>query len=160
MESRSSAAARMRASPAGDPIGAQTLPMRRRAQARRLRLDARRESMQVEQGGLAYTVVHPDELRRRFAHGESFAVVDARSEESYRRSGETIVTAIRIPPDQLVQRRSEIPRGRTLLLLADEDAAESMALGFLQDGYSDVYLIEGGFEAYKAAGGKTEPARL
>jgi len=114
--------------------------------------------MQVEQGGVAYTFVHPDELRRRFAHGESFAVVDARSEEAYRASGETIVSAIRIPPEDLPRRRNEIPRGRTLLLLADEDAAESMALGMLQEGYTDVYLIEGGFEAYKAAGGKTEPA--
>ena len=44
--------------------------------------------------------------------------------------------------------------------LADPDAAESIALGFLQDGWTDVYLIDGGFEAYVRAGGKTEPARL
>ena len=116
--------------------------------------------MQVEQGGLAYTFVHPEELRRRFAQGEAFTVVDARSPDVYRESGRTVVTAVRIPPEDLDRRRSEIPKGKTVVLVADDDAAESMALAMVQDGYSDIYLIEGGFDAYVAAGGKTEPARL
>ena len=62
----------------------------------------------------------------------------------------------RMPPTAIA---NEIPRGKTLLLVADDDAAESMALGLLEDGYSDVYLIEGGFQAYLRAGGVTEPAR-
>ena len=116
--------------------------------------------MQAQQGGLAYTVIHPDELRRRFAKDERFAIVDARSDDTYRASGETVVSAVRIAPEDLDRRRGEIPTGKTLLLVADEDAAESMALGLLQQGWTDVYLIDGGFEAYRRAGGKTEPARL
>lgn len=116
--------------------------------------------MQAEQGGLAYTVIHPEELRRRFARDERFSIVDMRSDDTYRESGETVVSAVRIRPDEIARRRNEIPKGKTLLLVADPDAAESIALGFLQDGWTDVYLIDGGFEAYVRAGGKTEPARL
>lgn len=116
--------------------------------------------MQVGQGGLTYTSIHPDELRRRMAHGESFAIVDAREESTYRNSGETPKGAIRIAPKELPQRKNEIPRGKTLVLIADQAAAKSMAFGFLEDGYTDVYLVDGGFEAYARAGGETEPARL
>jgi rhodanese-related sulfurtransferase len=116
--------------------------------------------MQVQQGGLAYTFVHPEELRRRLAQGETFSIVDARSDDAYRDSGQTVATAIRIPPEDLIRRKDEIPRGKTLLIVADDDVAESMALGLLEDGFTDVYLIEGGFAAYQRAGGKTEPARL
>lgn len=116
--------------------------------------------MQAQQGGLAYTFVHPDELRRRLAKGEFFTIVDARSDGAYRDSGITPVTALRMPADQIASRKQEIPKGRTLVLVADQDAAESMALALLEDGWSDVYLIEGGFDAYVRAGGKTEPARL
>jgi len=116
--------------------------------------------MQAEFGGLAYTFVHPDELRRRLAHGEMFAIVDARSDETYAASGQTVVSAIRIRPEDLQRRKNEIPRGKTLLLVADPDVAESMAMGLLADGFTDVYLIEGGFDAYVRAGGKTEPARV
>ena len=116
--------------------------------------------MQAEFGGLAYTVVNPDELRRRLAHGETFSIVDARSDDAYGASGQTVASAIRIRPDDLQRRKNEIPRGRTLLLVADDDVAESMAMGLLADGYTDVWLIEGGFDAWLRAGGSTEPARL
>ncbi|WP_373045165.1 rhodanese-like domain-containing protein [Vulgatibacter sp.] len=116
--------------------------------------------MQVEQGGLAYTVFHPDEFRRRLAHNERFSIVDARSDGTYRNSGQTVAGAIRIAPEDLNRRKNEIPKGQTLVLVADVDVAESMALALLADGYTDVYLIEGGFDAYARAGGKTEPARV
>lgn len=115
--------------------------------------------MQVEQGGLAYTFIHPDELRRRLAWGESFTIVDARSEDLYRASGRTIPGAIRLRARDLPDRKVEIPRGRTLVLFTDDDRAESMALGMVADGFTDVYLVEGGFDAWVRAGGATEPAR-
>lgn len=116
--------------------------------------------MQVEQGGLAYTLIHPDELRRRMSFGEVFSFVDARSDDSYRRSGRTVATAVRIPPEDLPARQHDIQRGKTLVLIADHDRAESMAFGLLSGGFTDVYLIDGGFDAYVRAGGPTEPARL
>jgi|GEM_PF-1857245 len=115
--------------------------------------------MQVAQGGLAYTLIHPDELRRRLAHGERFSVVDARSEDAWRASGETMVGAIRIPRDRLMARKNEIPRGRALLLVADLPTQEELAFDLLRDGYADVFLIDGGFDAYVRAGGPTEPIR-
>lgn len=115
--------------------------------------------MQVAQGGLAYTLIHPDELRRRLSYGERFSVVDARSEDARRASGETLVGSIRLPRDRLLDRRSEIPRGRALLLLADLPVQEETAFDLLRDGFADVFLIEGGFDAFVRAGGPTEPIR-
>ncbi|AKU91730.1 hypothetical protein [Vulgatibacter incomptus] len=115
--------------------------------------------MQVAQGGLAFTMIHPDELRRRLSYGERFAVIDARSESSRRSSGETMPGAIRLPADGILSHKAEIPRGRSLLLLADLAAQESVALELLGDGYADVFLIEGGFDAFLRAGGPTEPIR-
>lgn len=115
--------------------------------------------MQVAQGGLAYTQIHPDELRRRLAHGEQFTVIDARSEDAWRASGETIVGSIRLPKDEILARRGEIPKGRALLLVAGLPEQESLAFDLLRDGFTDVFLIEGGFDAFVRAGGPTEPNR-
>ncbi len=115
--------------------------------------------MQVAQGGLAYTLVHPDELRRRLANGESFAFVDARSESGKSASGETMIGSIRIPKEDLLRRKNEIPKGKTLFLIADLPEQEAIAFDLLRDGFTDVFLVDGGFDAYVRAGGPTEPLR-
>lgn len=113
--------------------------------------------MQVAQGGLSYTAIHPDELRRRLEHHERFAIVDARSEEAKRQSGRTIPGAITMTPADLFVRESEIPKGRTLVLLADLPSQEPLALLLLEQGITDVYLIDGGFDGWQRAGGATVP---
>lgn len=115
--------------------------------------------MQVAQGGLAYTLILPDELQRRLAWGESFAIIDARSDARIEKIGQTLPGAIRIPPDELLTRRNEFPKGKSLLLLADGAEKVERALELLRDGFTDVYVIEGGLEAYLRAGGRTVPAR-
>ncbi|HLV61382.1 MAG TPA: rhodanese-like domain-containing protein [Fredinandcohnia sp.] len=111
--------------------------------------------MQVAQGGYPYTVVRPDELRRRFELQEPFAVVDARSDENRRESGRTIPGAVRIPPAELENRLEDLPRGRTLLLLADLHEQAERAQQLVRHGVTDVWVIEGGFEAFARAGGDT-----
>lgn len=111
--------------------------------------------MQVAQGGYPYTLVHPDELRRRLEREEPFAVVDARSDQNRRESGRTLPGAVRIPPRELEQRLRDLPRGRTLLLLADLDEQAERAQDLVRRGVTDVYVIEGGFEAFVRAGGDT-----
>lgn len=113
--------------------------------------------MQVAQGGLSYTAIHPDELRRRLEHRERFAIVDARSEEAKGRSGRTIPGAITMSPADLFRRQSEIPRGRSLVLIADLPSQEPLALQLLEGGVTDVYLIDGGFDGWQRAGGATVP---
>lgn len=113
--------------------------------------------MQVAQGGLALTLMHPDELRRRLAKGEVFSIIDARRETTLRASGRTVVGSIRIPRRQLRARRNEIPRGRALVLLADLPEQERIGFELLEEGYTDVCVLVGGFDAYVRAGGPTEP---
>lgn len=111
--------------------------------------------MQVAQGGYPYTLVHPDELRRRLEREEPFAVIDARSEQNRRESGRSIAGAVRIPPRELEARLGELPRGRTLVLLADLDEQAERAQELVRRGVTDVWVIEGGFEAFARAGGDT-----
>lgn len=111
--------------------------------------------MQVAQGGHPYTLIHPDELRRRLERGEPFAVVDARSDETLRESGRTIAGSVRLPAPELVGRIHELPRGRTLLLLADLAEQAERAQELSRAGVTDVYVIEGGFDAFVRAGGDT-----
>jgi len=113
--------------------------------------------MQVAQGGHPYTLIHADELRRRLELGEPFTVVDARSDENRRESGRTIAGALHIPASELVQRIPELPRGRTILLLADLAEQAERAQELTRAGVTDVYVIEGGFEAFARAGGDTVP---
>lgn len=113
--------------------------------------------MQVAQGGLALTLIHPDELRRRLQHGERFTIIDARCDSTRETSGETLVGAMRIPKSQLLTSRNQIPKGRALLLIADLPEQEPLAFKLLEDGYTDVCVLVGGFDAYLRAGGPTEP---
>lgn len=109
--------------------------------------------MQVAEGGLAVTMIHPDELVRRLAHGESFAIIDTRV--GLREGDATMPGAVHLPGKALFQRLDEIPKGRTPLLIAELAEQEAIARKLLERGFTDVYLIEGGFEAYARAGGPT-----
>lgn len=111
--------------------------------------------MQVAQGGHPYTLIHPDELRRRLEREEPFSVIDARTEENRRESGRTIPGAIRIPPRELLDRIHDLPRGRSILLLADLDEQVDRAQDLVRRGVTEVFVIEGGFEAFARAGGDT-----
>lgn len=114
--------------------------------------------MQVAQGGLAYTLIDSGELQRRLAHGERFAIIDARSDARIAQIGQTLPGAVRIPADELLTRKNEFPKGKTLLLLADAAERVERALELLRDGFTDVYVIDGGLQAYLRAGGRTVPA--
>lgn len=114
--------------------------------------------MQVAQGGVSYTLVDPVELRSRLTRGESFAILDMRSPERYLASGESIAGAIRIAPGDFERRRADVPRGKTPVLVADPDRAEELAAWLVRDqGYTDVYVIEGGLDAFRRAGGGVVP---
>ena len=110
--------------------------------------------MQVAQGGVSYTLVDPVELRSRLSRGESFTILDMRSTERYRESGESIAGAVRLAPDDFERRQNEIPRGKTPVLVADPERAEELAAWLVREhGFTDVYVIEGGFDAFRRAGG-------
>lgn len=110
--------------------------------------------MQVAQGGVSYTLVDPVELRSRLSRGESFSILDMRSTERYLASGESIAGAIRLAPEDFERRRADVPRGRTPVVLADPERADELATWLIRDqGFTDVYVIEGGFDAFRKAGG-------
>ena len=116
--------------------------------------------MQVAVGGAAITYFSPGELLPRIARREALAIVDARSEEAYVESGATLRGAVRVPAERLSARSTEIPRGRTLVLIADLDEAEALATALLEDGFTDVCLVTGGFEALRAAGAPVVPVKV
>ncbi len=117
--------------------------------------------MQVAVGGAAITYFSPGELLTRLARREALAIVDARSREAYVESGATLRGAVRVPAERLSARSTEIPRGRTLVLIADLAEAEALATALLlEDGFTDVCLVTGGFEALRAAGAPVVPVKV
>jgi rhodanese-related sulfurtransferase len=71
--------------------------------------------------------------------------------------------AFPIPQGTLEENLSSIPRDRTIVIYApdvitsDTEAAVDEAVDLLARGWTDVYLLAGGFDAWLAAGEPTEP---
>jgi rhodanese-related sulfurtransferase len=86
-------------------------------------------------------------------------VVDIRSTSH----GEMIYGSIRYEPKKLVRAEKlmlPLPKGSGLIVLYDEDGKSerlgSLAQALARDGYGEIRAIEGGFDAWKAAGGRMQ----
>ena len=92
----------------------------------------------------------------RLKWGEpALTILDIRDSEAYRQ--EHIMGAVMVPASQLVQVATDsLESIRDIYLMAD-DAQLSQAAQSLRDaGYERVTELNGGMEAWKQAGGKTE----
>jgi rhodanese-related sulfurtransferase len=100
--------------------------------------------------------IDPDSLQRLSAAGRPVAVIDVRPEEAYR--GGRLPGARSIPLPSLIPRRGEIPSAAFVVLYgADglEDAAT--AYRYLRGaGQQNVFVLEGGFAAWRAKGYSVE----
>jgi rhodanese-related sulfurtransferase len=82
-------------------------------------------------------------------------VVDVRREASYDASQRRIPGSIRIPIDDLYARINEIPRDRPVVFSCScpsEETSSRAAVILLDRGYTDVYALKGGWNAWVVAG--------
>lgn len=77
------------------------------------------------------------------------------------RHGEQIRGAVRYDPDALLHANPlvlPLPKERTIAIYTDDErVAEAVGKKLLAGGYTDVEEIDGGIDAWKAAGRPTEP---
>jgi rhodanese-related sulfurtransferase len=86
-------------------------------------------------------------------------VVDLRSTSH----GEMIYGSIRYEPKKLAAAEKlmlPLPKGSGLIVLVDEDGKSerltSLAGALARDGYGEIRALDGGFDAWKAAGGRMQ----
>ena len=61
------------------------------------------------------TRITVDEVRERIARGETLAIVDARSAESWGKATGQIPGSIRVPPDDVADHAANVPRDRAVV---------------------------------------------
>jgi len=101
-----------------------------------------------------------DETLGRLHRGEAIAFVDARREEQWRRATDKLPGALRLAPNVPDETLPVIPAGRAAVAYCACPAqASSVAAAELlrARGYENVYVLEGGLEAWRLARGPTEP---
>jgi rhodanese-related sulfurtransferase len=103
-----------------------------------------------------------EEVIARMKRGEPIVLVDARREDAWRSSGETLQNAVRLSPDGIAHDDTLpiIPLGRavvTFCTCANEASSVRVARLLASRGYPDVHPIQGGLEAWRRAGGTIVP---
>ncbi len=98
--------------------------------------------------------VTPQELKRMMDEGESPFIVDLRHPLDYLPDPRVVPTAIRMGPDEVAKRATELPRDRDIILYctcpSDASSAQT-ALLLRRQGILRVRPLAGGLEAWKMA---------
>jgi membrane protein DedA with SNARE-associated domain/rhodanese-related sulfurtransferase len=99
--------------------------------------------------------VSPEALHRRIEAGEPVRIVDLRTAIAFGITGRTLPGAIRLDPEDLDARHAEIPRDCDVVLFCtcpNETTSARVALALRRRGIERVFPLQGGFEAWVAAG--------
>jgi rhodanese-related sulfurtransferase len=102
--------------------------------------------------------IAPSVLKNRLDSGDNILVVDARSADEY--AQEHIAGAISVPLSDLEARMSELPRDQEIVFYCTwpaEQTSARAALILYQNGYKDVWALQGGLAAWVNAGYPLEP---
>jgi rhodanese-related sulfurtransferase len=95
----------------------------------------------------AYRELDAGEYARWQREGKVHCLLDVRDDDELRAA--SIAGALHLPMDQLTQRFEEIPRGQTLVVMCHHGGRSAIVAGFLaQMGFTDVYNLDGGIDAY------------
>lgn len=97
----------------------------------------------------------PSALHERLAGGEPVSIVDLRTAIAYDATRQTLPGAIRMDPEDLEERHSEIPRHCDIVLYCtcpNETTSARVALALKKVGITRVFPLEGGLEAWVAGG--------
>lgn len=114
------------------------------------------EGGKVRRYPLSYSVglIGPLDLRAMMVDGEELSVLDVREEGVYSRDGH-LLRVSNVPMSVLEMRATAlIPRKSTRIVVCDgnDGLAQLAAARLMKSGYSNVMLLEGGTEAWAAAG--------
>ena len=71
--------------------------------------------MDARQNALMLARITPEDLKRRMDAHEPIAVLDTRAEDAWNTSDAQIPGSVRLPPDDVDQHLSEIPRDRLVV---------------------------------------------
>ena len=96
-------------------------------------------------------------LPRLAESGRAVSLVDLRPAEAYARG--RLPGARSIPLEALIRRQGEIPAGAIVVLYAGDsvDAAAAAARYLRANGRDAIFVLEGGFAGWQAAGRRVEP---
>jgi membrane protein DedA with SNARE-associated domain/rhodanese-related sulfurtransferase len=97
----------------------------------------------------------PDALRLRLESGDPVRILDLRTAIAYEVTRQTLPGAIRLDPEELDARHTEIPRDRDIVLYCtcpNETTSARVALALKKRGIERVFPLEGGLEAWVACG--------
>lgn len=97
----------------------------------------------------------PDALHQRLGSGEPVRIVDLRTAIAFEAARQTLPGAIRMDPEDLEARHTEIPRDCDVVLYCtcpNETTSARVALALRKLGIMRVFPLEGGFEAWVEGG--------
>ena len=97
----------------------------------------------------------PDALRLRLESGDPIQIVDLRTAIAYEVTRQTLPGAIRLDPEELDARHTEIPRDRDIVLYCtcpNETTSARVAQALKKRGIERVFPLEGGLEAWISCG--------
>jgi len=97
----------------------------------------------------------PDALRLRLQSGDPVRILDLRTAISYEASRQTLPGSIRMDPEELDARHSDIPRDCDVVLYCtcpNETTSARVALALKKRGIERVFPLEGGLEAWVLCG--------
>jgi membrane protein DedA with SNARE-associated domain/rhodanese-related sulfurtransferase len=97
----------------------------------------------------------PDALRLRLYSGDPVRILDLRTAIAYEASRQTLPGAIRLDPEELDTRHTDIPRDCDIVLYCtcpNETTSARVALALKKRGIERVFPLEGGFEAWVLCG--------
>ena len=99
--------------------------------------------------------VTPEELHGRLKSGDPLRIVDLRATIAYEVTRQTLPQAIRLDPEELEERHSDIPRDCDIVLYCtcpNESTSARVALALKKRGIERVFPLEGGIEAWVSCG--------
>lgn len=104
----------------------------------------------------------PDALQKRLTMGDPLHIVDLRTAIAFEVTRHTLPGAIRLDPEELEARHSEIPRDTDVVVYCtcpNEATSARVALALEKLGVQRVFPLEGGIEAWVDRGYPVEAAR-
>jgi rhodanese-related sulfurtransferase len=124
--------------------------------------DDRARAEKSVEGPLEGPRVGAREVLSRIERGEPVVFVDARREDAWRSSIETLPGAVRLNPDGIARDDTLpiIPLGRSVVTFctcANETSSARVAKLLTSRGYPDVHALRGGLEAWRQVGGTIVP---